>query len=322
MNIKKSHSIILSVTFFIFCFSSFGCEDKVTDSTPIPGAPVLEWRVDGGGAPWGIAIDPQNNIYVSNLLGSIIKKFATSGSSITQWGNNGTGNSQFNWPKYIALDNNINLYVADNMNHRIQKFTSNGTYITQWGSYGFGNGQFNGPCGIAVDKVNGWVYVGDSNNHRIQKFDLTGKFIMQWGRYGSGNGQFNFPEGDVEVDSTGAVYVVDNWNGRIQKFTSDGIYVTKWGTNGSGDGQFLFPWGIAIDNKKGSVYVTDNSTPHNEDGNIARVEEFDLSGNFKDQWRCMMKNGSTYRVANGGIAVDGTGNIYVIQGESIVKYVR
>ncbi|MBI5573821.1 MAG: 6-bladed beta-propeller [Elusimicrobia bacterium] len=237
----------------------------VDTSTVAVKMPIAEWRIDepGTGAPWGIALDSVSNMYASEIFSNKIKKFSPTGTFITQWGSAGTGNSQFDRPKFIDVDGSNNVYVADNMNGRVQKFSSAGTYITQWGGYGNGNGQFNGPTGIAVDIAADVVYVVDSNNSRVQKFSSTGTYITQWGSLGTGNGQFQFvdfvncqqgPEGDIAVDSTGAVYVVDNWNRRIQKFSSTGAYITQWGSNGSGNGQFLYPTGIAVDST-GAVYV-------------------------------------------------------------------
>lgn len=324
-------NIVWTIIGLMILVGLVACGGGGSNTSTNPHAPIAEWRITGTlNAPWGIALDSGNNVYVAELFGSRVDKYSSTGTSITQWGSSGAGNSQFNRPKYIDLDGSGNVYVADNMNHRIQKFSSSGAYITQWGSYGTGNGQFNGPTGIAVDISGSAVYVADSNNSRIQKFDLSGGYITQWGSVGTGNGQFQFddlvnglqgPEGSIAVDSTGAVYVVDNLNHRVQKFTSTGTYITQWGSTGSGNGQFLYPSGIAIDNT-GSVYVVDNSTPANATGNVARIEKFDSSGNFISQLNLSwMGTGS----CGGGlsaidVSTDSTGALYVTQGECIDKY--
>lgn len=254
-----------------------------SNTSPNPDAPIAEWRITGTmNAPWGIALDIGNNVYVAELFGNRVDKYSSTGTSIAQWGSGGNGNSQFNHPKYIDLDGSGNVYVADNMNHRVQKFSSSGAYITQWGSNGTGNGQFQ-----FDDLVNG----------------LQG------------------PEGGIAVDSTGAVYVVDNWNHRVQKFTSTGTYITQWGSAGSGNGQFLYPSGIAIDNM-GSVYVVDNSTKNNATGNVARIEKFDSSGNFISRLNLSWMGTALYGGGLGAIDVstDSTGALYVTQGECIDKY--
>ncbi len=107
----------------------------------------------------------------------------STGTFITTWGADGSGNGQFNLPTRIAVDGSGNVYVADYGNHRVQVFTNSGAYVTQWGSFGNGPGQFSGNIGIAVDG-SGYVYVADTNNQRIQKFGPlpTPTTATSWGQ--------------------------------------------------------------------------------------------------------------------------------------------
>ena len=131
-------------------------------------------------------------------------------------------------------------------------------------------------------------------------------FVRYWGGFGTGDGQFNEPTA-VAVDASGYVYVVDSDNYRVQKFTAGGVYVTQWGSFGTGNGQFQGPSGIAVDGS-GDVYVSDPGDPNNNPTN--RIQKFTSTGDYLTQW------GSTGS-ANGqfneplGIAVDGSGNVYV-----------
>jgi DNA-binding beta-propeller fold protein YncE len=285
---------------------------------------VGSWKIteDGSKAPWGIAIDSEGNVYFSELYGNGISKFTSAGTLVTHWGTNGSGNGQFNMPKHIAIDGEGNVYVADEENQRIQKFTSSGAYITQWGNPDSGVDMW-APGSVTADIVNNWVYVVDVYN-RLQKFDLSGNFITQWGGTGTGDGQlmlgnqsdpFNqSPCGQMAVDTIGNVYVVDNHNSRIQKFTSSGTFLMKWGGKGSEGGQFMYPFGIVIDNKNGFIYVSDNSLLDNE-GNIARIEKFDLSGNFIKQWVLNVQN-----QAIGALAVDHEGHVLAVVGGNLCIY--
>ena len=77
--------------------------------------------------PIDCAVDRSGNVYVTDtFMGSgnnRIQKFTSAGVYLTQWGNNGTGDGQFNNPWRLALDGAGNVYVADRGNNRIQEFS-------------------------------------------------------------------------------------------------------------------------------------------------------------------------------------------------------
>lgn len=327
MKTKKIVGLFLTFGLIVPLAISFsGCKkDDSTDDTNNPDVPNIPeligwWSVtsDGYTKPWGIAIGNTGINYTSELSGSRISKFTSTGTLITRWGTSGSGNGQFFWPKYIAIDKDENIYVADEKNRRIQKFDSSGNYITQW--------EVHFPGNVAVDSASNWAYTIDYFNV-LKKFDLTGNFISQWGGTGSGDGQFMIydtannqggPNGQMAVDRYGNVYVVDNGNYRVQMFSSSGNFILKWGTNGSGSGQFLFPCGIAIDNENGFVYVSDNSRNIGGSGtnNTARIQKFDLSGNFIKQWNTTDKDGNGVLA----LAVDSDGYVLAIQGSRVLKF--
>jgi DNA-binding beta-propeller fold protein YncE len=279
--------------------------------TVLPAAefltPMYLFQIDASAVPGGsgfspsfVALDRNNNVYVTDDNGNRIVKFTAGGTYLTQWGSFGSGNSQFSYPYGITLDSSNNVYVADFGNNRVEKFDSSGNYLTQWGSFGSGNGQFEDPLGIAADSQ-GNVFVSDFYNSRIEKFDSLGNYLTQWGSPGSGNGQFLRPQG-VAVDSSNNVYVVDNNNNRVEKFDNLGNYVMQWGGFGSGNGQFSGPLGITVDSGN-NVYVADS-------GN-SRIEKFDSNGNYLARWGGSGGGNGQFSGPN-GVAVDSSGNyIYV-----------
>ncbi len=116
------------------------------------------------------------SIYVSDYGNNRIQRFNVNGAYISQWGNYGTSNGQFNSPQDVACDAAGNVFVADTGNYRIQKFSPTGTWIATFGSYGQGNGQFgngdneSGPTGIAIDPAQGHVWATDPGNNRFQRW--------------------------------------------------------------------------------------------------------------------------------------------------------
>jgi peptidylamidoglycolate lyase len=111
------------------------------------------------------------------------------------------------------------------------------------------------------------------------KFTADGRLLLVLGEAGVPGDDaqhFNMPT-DVAVAEDGTFFVSDGYgNARVLKFAADGTLVLTWGSHGAGPGEFDLPHGIAID-KRGRVLVADRSN--------ARVQVFDSSGKFLDQWR-------------------------------------
>ncbi|MFC1600504.1 6-bladed beta-propeller [Patescibacteria group bacterium] len=245
--------------------------------TPVPPACTFnsKWGESGSDngqfdSPGGVAVDSNNNVYVSDRGNSRIQKFDSNGNFILTWGSFGTGDGQFYLPMGIVVDNDGNILIADSNNHRIQKFDTDGTFISKFGGpYGEEDGQFKYPQGVAVDSL-GNIYVADSSNNRVQKFSSDGIFLSKFGSYGTGDGQFNAPT-DVVIDLQGYIYVSDLFNNRIQKFDADGNFIFSWGTYGSGDGEFKYPRGLAFDSQE-NIFVVDI--------NNYRIQKFSSDGIF------------------------------------------
>ena len=186
--------------------------------------------------PAGIALDSQENVYVTDEWLNRVSIFDKDGNFLQCWGVSGSGAGEFNGPSGIAINPQDVLYIVDSRNHRVQTYTKDGKCLSTWGSLGSAAGQFDSPWGITLDQQ-GNVYVADHENHRVQKFTPDGTFMMQFGHHGTGKGQLNRPA-DVAVDPDGDVYVCDWANHRVQVFAPDGKFVTAL----QGDAQELSKW--------------------------------------------------------------------------------
>ena len=114
--------------------------------------------------PAGIAVDSDENVYVTDEWLNRISVWDSDGNFLTLWGTAGQGDGEFDRPSGVAIDREDNVYVVDSVSHRIQKLTKDGTFLAKWGSFGGEEGQFNAPWGITVDHE-GYVYVADHKNH-------------------------------------------------------------------------------------------------------------------------------------------------------------
>ena len=186
--------------------------------------------------PAGIALDSNENIYVTDEWMNRVSVFDSEGNFLKHWGEGGQNDGQFNHPAGIDIDTEDNAIVVDSLNHRVQKFTKDGNFLGEWGGFGEGQGELNSPWGIGLDDQNN-VYVADHKNHLAQKFSPDGEYLMAFGSEGTGRGQLTRPS-DVTVDSDGDVYVCDWANDRVQVYGPDGDFITTF----IGDAQELAKW--------------------------------------------------------------------------------
>ena len=204
--------------------------------------------------PWGLAVDPSENVVVSDSFNHRIQVFSMEGQFLRAFGSHGPGPGQLNHPRGIAIDRKGNLFVANSANHRIDKFSLEGKPLLQIGSKGDKDGQLSHPYSVAVDSY-GHVIVCDYGNNRIVVFREDGSFLFKFGSDGHGFGQFSLPIG-ICVDSADNIFLTDRSNHRIEIFTSRGLFLRNFGSEGSERGQLACPFGISVDSV-GNTVVTE-----------------------------------------------------------------
>ena len=190
---------------------------------------------------------------------------------------------------------------------------------------------FNRPEGIAVDAA-GTLYVADILNHTIRAITPTGMVSTRAGSAGSGgssdgNGaaaRFRYPE-DVTVDAAGVLYVTDTLNYTVRRVAPDGTVTTLAGSpdnpghmDGSGAAaRFGALHGIVLA-PDGNLYVSDSSN-HTIRRITPEGEVSTLAGS-PGQWGHVDASGTAARFNGpGDLAVDDAGNLYVLDGSSVVR---
>ncbi|RDW16744.1 6-bladed beta-propeller [Oceanobacillus chungangensis] len=266
--------------------------------------------------PVGIAVDNNDDVYITDTFNHRVQKFDNSGTLLNKWGgNNGDGGPsayginywQFIAPKQITYNGKYNeMVIADTGNSRIQVFSKNGSWLSNFGYY-----HLSFPMGVTTTS-DGYYYVADTGNNRVVNFNPFGVFVSSWGAEGLNNGEFRQPT-FITVDSQDNLYVVDRYNSRIQKFDKSGNFITKWGTNGGnpqtdpldnwgeGNGDLFLPVGIAVD-QNDNVYVTDSSNN--------RVQKFSSNGTYLDTIGQFGGEDHNF-FSPQGIAVGANGDIYI-----------
>ena len=308
------------------------------------GIPAVDASLD---SPYGVAVDADGNVYVSETEDHRVRKIDPLGIITTFAGSRSPGYSgdgraavqaELLGPSGMALDEAGNTYFAEYYSNVVRKVESSGKITTVAGTGRWRLG-YNGdgglatqaelyrPQGVAVDTASN-VYIADSYNHRVRKVDASGTIttLAGTGTQGySGDGgpatqaQLYRPQG-VAVDGASNVYIADSYNNRVRKVDASGTITTlvgtgAWGSSGDGgpatEAQLRVPYGLALD-AFGSVYVADVYSH--------RVRKVDASGTITT----LAGTGTPGYSGDGGlateaqfhgpqgVAVDAAANIYVI----------
>lgn len=209
------------------------------------------------GAPFGVALDAQENVYVSEQASKGVGVFDRSGKALRF-----ITDPSLERPTGIAIDSaRGKLYVTDaghtkSTEHSVKIFDLQGKFLGKLGE-GKGDlpGHFLSPTYVQVDK-NGNVYVTDTLNSRVQMFDTDGKFVRQFGQRGTAHGMFDKPKG-VALDSFGNVYVADSGWSNVQIFNEKAQVLLYFSGRGTAPGLLQNPTALAID-KQNRIYVGDH----------------------------------------------------------------
>ena len=200
-------------------------------------------------SPSGVAVDKDDNIYVSDDVNCSLFKFSKEGKLMKVVGRRGTRPGKLKDPSMMKVIND-KLYVCERGNNRVQILNTELKCINSFGCYGDGDAQFDWPNDIAQDRAEN-LFVTDSDNNRVQAFDCKGQFLSTFSKKGAASKQLNYPCG-ICVGSDQLVHVCDSENKCVSVFKTSGEFVTSFG-------QFSYPAGIVIDDD-GFVYVGNNET--------------------------------------------------------------
>jgi uncharacterized delta-60 repeat protein len=285
---------------------------------------TIQWQRTLGGIGddrgHNIAVDSSGNVYITGSTASsgagsndiLIAKYNTSGTIQWQRTLGGTG-SEFG--QRIAVDGSGNVYVigetegsgagAGGWDVLIAKYDTSGTI--QWQrTLGGSNPDFG--RGIAVDGGGNIYITGQTNSDVfIAKYDTSG--TIQWQRTLGGTSS-DIGQG-IAVDGSGNVYITGST--ASSGAGSNDILIAKYDTSGAiqwqrtlGGASSDFGIYIAVDGS-GNVYITGFTQSSGAGSNDVLIAKYNSSGTI--QWQRTLGGASTdYGY---GIAVDGSGNIYI-----------
>jgi DNA-binding beta-propeller fold protein YncE len=314
-----------------------------TAGTPTPGGPATSSALDN---PFAVAVDGSGNVFIADFTNNVVEE-VTSGapgtlSIIAGTGTAGTPtpgpatSSPLSSPAGVAVDGSGNVYIADRGNQVTEKVTSGapGTLSIIAGTPGTAGSPTPGtatssnlddPTQVAVDSSGTSVYVADGTVGIVAKI-ASGNLSVAAGLidYGSptpGPGTssaLKTPSGTA-ADASGNVYIADASNNVVEKLTPGGTLSIFAGspihiglpTPGPATSSNLdHPEGVAVDSA-GNVYIAD--TTNSLIDKVTPSGTLSIFAGKRGSIGAPTPGPATSSDLNhpGGVAVDGSGNVYI-----------
>lgn len=306
--------------------------------------------------PRALAVAPDGSLYIADAGSDVIRKVAPDGTISTVAGGgysyaDGVSATAADLdPRAVAIDAGGDMYIASTSIRKVDAKTGNISTIAGGpGIYGYTLG-YTGDGGPAVNALlhipeglalapDGTLYIADWHNDRVRMITADGMIGTL-----AGNGTIdNQPDGqtslntrlsvnDVAVDAAGNRYLVDPTYHRIRRVDASTGVVSTVAGNGSvgysGDGgpataaSFGGPFTIAVD-AVGDIYIadTDNQRVRRVDASTGIITTVagDGTGGYTGNGGPATSAALLYPA---GVALDATGNLYVMDsGNAVIRRV-
>ena len=226
--------------------------------------PVLSFGEQILQRPWGVAVNEQDEIAVSDVGNHKIHLFKSDGTHIRSFGEQGAKHGEFDWPCGILFRGGNIIVAEQSKNSRVQELSRQGDYLRHFGGEGSLDHQLDYPTGLSIDS-DGNIIVADKVNKLIKIFSADGQFLNKLGTEGSVTQSYHC------IQHNNHLVVSDRGDECIKCFDRKGKILYKFGKKGNADGEFKSPNCLSTD-KAGHLLVCDT-------GNN-RIQVFDLSGKF------------------------------------------
>ena len=109
-------------------------------------------------SPWGLALDPQENIHVAANGSNTIKDFSPQGAYVRSYGD-------VKGPTGIAIDKEGYSLVSEFSGKCLSIFDPQGNKIHTVGN-------LTNPCGVALDPISGSLYVANYGAKTVLKYSV------------------------------------------------------------------------------------------------------------------------------------------------------
>jgi sugar lactone lactonase YvrE len=164
-------------------------------------------------APYGIALGPENTIWVADYGNHRIQQFDRQGNAIIAIGQRGSEQGEFLYPTAVALDSKGNIWITDSGNARLQQFTAKGELLKVVVEQ-----HLHTPTAIALDR-NDTMYVADGMAGNVLIFDSEGNYFSSIKGKATG----------IALDVSGNVWTVSKDESLIRELTPSGTELASFG---------------------------------------------------------------------------------------------
>ncbi|MFQ5481359.1 MAG: NHL repeat-containing protein, partial [Nitrospinaceae bacterium] len=199
------------------------------------------WPPNGFLTPFGLAHDPDGDLWVTDLQKHAVLRFSPDGLFKNSIGGIGNGPGRFNMPCGLAVGPDGSLFVSDHQNRRIQKFGPGGSFLHSIGDAA-DDRQALGPLyDVAVDGQ-GRIWAPDTENHRIQVYDGAGTWIRSLGGAAEKAGALHHPLAICCLEDGG--YVVGDRSAHpVKRFDAEGrLMAALHRETGPADEPYAIAW--------------------------------------------------------------------------------
>jgi DNA-binding beta-propeller fold protein YncE len=208
--------------------------------------------------PHGLRLDPEGNIWTTDVSGHTVTKMNPRGEVLMTLGvkgqagewNEAANTRLLTEPNDLAFGRAGEIFVV--VGHgkgepRVLKFDKAGKLLKAWGGKGTGPGQFDIAHSVVVDSK-GLVYVADRQNRRVQVFDENATFVKEWKFAGLPCGLY--------IGRDQQMFLLSGFAGQILKLDANGKAIAATGQPGKGLGEFGEAHYMAM-GPQDEIYVAD-----------------------------------------------------------------
>lgn len=232
----------------VFVFKGVAFAQRPQDNWYLEQTWTKTMAATNGGlsAPYGIAIGPDQRIYIGDQSLGRIQVYLPDGTFSFAITNTFGGGESFSQPRGMITDQEGNLYVADYARNAVFVFSKDGVFVRKIGGVtGGGDGQMSGVFDVGVS-LTGNVFILEQGNNRVSVFDSSGNFIKTWGGYGVLDGQLSSPR-SMAVSPVGEVFICQAE--QIKVFDLEGTFLRQFSCYGFrhyGTDQDIRLWPVSI----------------------------------------------------------------------------